>query len=309
MIRYAPEIGRDGSGSPLISADLSIVINAPRKAGGESNAIIRGVSKNGAALRTQVRLTAGRMFTVGKREVIVSERMAARFAHMDIGDSFQTGPVTLRVVGHFTGNGSAFDSEIWMDSDEARAVFDRENYSSVLARPASEEQAEALIRRLEGDKRFKLRVVRETAYYAEQTKAAVPIRVLGGFLAVTMSVGAVFAAMNAMYATVGARTREIGTLRVLGFRRSAILAGFLVEGALLALFGGLLGCILALPLNGYATGTVSFETFSESVFAFRITPALLGQGVAFSLVVGFLGSLLPALRASRIPVISALKST
>ncbi len=308
IIRYLPGIGRDSGGQPRCSGDLCLVINIPRAGGGEANAIVRGVTPAGRELRTQVLLTSGRWFDPGKREVVVSERMAARFQGLQVGDSFRTGPVTLTVVGHFDAQRSAFDSEIWMDADEARAAFDRENYSSALVRPNGPQEAAELIRRLEDDKRFKLRVVAEDKYYAEQTKAAVPIKILGGFLATTMSVGAIFAAMNTMYAAVGARTREIGTLRVLGYRRKSILAGFLIEGSILALAGGVLGCLLALPMNGYSTGTISFETFSESVFDFQITPAIVLQGLAFSVLVGFLGSLLPAIRAARIPVISALKS-
>jgi len=308
IIRYLPGIGTDSAGKPRCSADLCLVINIPRAGGGEANAIVRGVTSAGRELRPQVRLTSGRWFQPGRREVVVSERMAARFQGLQVGDSFRTGPVTLKVVGHFDARRSAFDSEIWMDADEARAAFDRENYSSVLIRPNRPQEAAGLIRRLEDDKRFKLRVVGEDKYYAEQTKAAIPIKILGGFLATTMSIGAVFAAMNTMYASVGARTREIGTLRVLGYRRKSILAGFLIEGAILALAGGVLGCLLALPMNGYSTGTISFETFSESVFDFRITPSIIVQGLGFSVLVGVLGSLLPAIRAARIPVISALKS-
>lgn len=308
IIRYLPGIQAGQTGQPLASADLCLVINVPRVGGGEANAIVRGVTSAGRDLRSQVRLTAGRWFVPGRREVVVSERLAKRFQNMQIGDSFRTGPLALTVVGHFDGQRSAFDSEIWMDADEARTGFDRESYSSVLIRPSGPEPARELVRRLEEDKRFKLRVVPEDKYYAEQTKAAAPIRILGAFLATMMSIGAVFAAMNTMYASVGARTREIGTLRVLGYRRKSILAGFLIEGSLLALAGGILGCALALPMNGYSTGTISFETFSESVFDFQITPGILFQGLAFSVLVGFLGSLLPSIRAARIPVISALKS-
>ncbi|HEY5811073.1 MAG TPA: FtsX-like permease family protein, partial [Terrimicrobiaceae bacterium] len=162
---------------------------------------------------------------------------------------------------------------------------------------------------LENDKRFKLRALSEVAYYQEQTGAVKLIRTLGSFLATTMSIGAVFAAMNTMYAAVGARTREIGTLRVLGYRRKSILAGFLIEGAFLAFLGGILGCVFSLIFNGWSVGTLSFETFSETVFDFRVTPNLIGQGLAFAVVVGLIGSLLPALRAARLPVISALKAT
>ena len=309
IIRYIEGIERDSSGLPLASSDLSLVINVPRAGGGEANAIVRGVSSVGALLRPQVQLTKGRWFVPGKREVVVSERLAARLAGMQIGQSFTTGPVTLTVVGHFDASRSAFDSEIWMDVNEARSIFDRENFSSVLLRPKNNEARERIISQLENDKRFKLRVVPEVDYYQEQIGAVKLIKILGSFLATTMSIGAVFAAMNTMYAAVGARTREIGTLRVLGFRRKSILAGFLIEGALLALLGGALGCTFALIFNGWSVGTLSFETFSETVFDFRVTPMLIAQGLAFSVVVGVVGSLLPAIRAARLPVISALKAT
>jgi putative ABC transport system permease protein len=247
-------------------------------------------------------------FVPGKRDVVVSTRLAARFANFNIGDRFKTGPEWLTVVGWFDGNNSAFDSECWMDVDECRAIFDRDMYSSLLVRPKNEASKAKLIQRVENEKRLQLRAIGETDYYANQTKTATPIKWLGGFLATAMSIGAIFAAMNTMYASVGARTREIGTLRVLGYRRRTIVLSFLIEGALLALIGGILGCLLSLPLNGYATGTIGFETFSETVFEFTITPALCAKGLLFSVVVGIFGTLLPALRAARLPVIAALKS-
>jgi putative ABC transport system permease protein len=165
-----------------------------------------------------------------------------------------------------------------------------------------------LISRVEADRRLTLLAEPEVKYYGDQTATALPIRILGNFLATAMSIGAVFAAMNTMYASVGARTREIGTLRVLGFRRRTILVGFVVEGALLAAIGGALGCLLALPMHGVSTGTMSFNSFSETVFQFRITPWLAAKGMIFAVVVGVIGSLLPAIRAARLPVITALKS-
>lgn len=309
IIRAFEEVAKSNDGSPITSGDLCLVINVPRIDVGEANAIVRGVSPQGKELRPQVELVDGRWFRPGMREVVVSKRLSTRFKNMQIGERFKVGGAAeFTVVGHTTGGRSAFDSEIWMDADESRSVFDRENFSSMLLRPVDEAAKERLVKKLEDDKRFKLRAISETAYYSEQTKAATPIRNLGNFLAVTMSIGAVFAAMNTMYATVSARTREIGTLRVLGYRRKSILAGFLIEGAILAFLGGVLGCLLALPMNGYSTGTMSFDTFGESVFDFRITPMLALQGIAFAVVIGLLGSLLPAIRAARLPVISALKS-
>ena len=310
IIQYQPEIARDSADRPVVSADTIVLVNLPRGGEliGEANVMVRGVSPNGFALRPQVRLVDGRWFESGKREVVVSRRLAGRFSRMRVGDVVKVGLRELTVVGHFEAGGSAFDSEAWMAADDVATMFSREFFSSLLVRPVNAEAGRQLAQRLEADKRLGVRVLSEVAYYTEQTKTAQPIRILGNFLATTMSIGAIFAAMNTMYASVGARTREIGTLRVLGYRRRAVLGGFLLEGALLALIGGVLGVALALPMNGYTTGTVSFETFSETVFQFRITPRLGAQGLAFAVIVGVLGSLLPAWRASRLPVIAALKS-
>jgi putative ABC transport system permease protein len=309
IFQYLPQIARDEQGRPLASADVVVLISLPRRdSDGEANVTMRGVAPNGVHLRPQVSLAAGRWFTPGKREVVVSTRLVPRFANSEIGQSFKTGGRELMVVGWFDGGDSAFDSEIWMDADEARSVFDRENYSSVLARMTSNDAATEFIARLESDKRLPLRIEPEVKYYSEQTRTALPIKILGNFLATAMSIGAVFAAMNTMYASVGARTREIGTLRVLGYRRRTILASFIIEGAILAAIGGALGCLLSLPMHGYSTGTLSFNTFSEVVFQFRITPWLAAKGLIFSVIVGIVGSLLPAIRASRLPVIAALKA-
>jgi putative ABC transport system permease protein len=308
---YLPQIARDAKGRPLISADVIVLLSLPRRDGsGEANVLVRGVSPMGKELRPQVSLVAGRWFTPGKREVVVTRRLAPRFANFEIGGKFKTGGKELTVVGITDGGNSAFDSEIWMDADESRSVFDREFYSSVLVRAADEAAGKEFIKRMESDKRLPLLAGSELDYYASQTKTAMPIKFLGRFLATAMSIGAIFAAMNTMYASVGARTREIGTLRVLGYRRRAILISFLVEGSLLALVGGVIGCLIALPLPmlGYSIGTLNFQTWGETVFQFRITPGLILQGLVFSVTVGLLGSLFPAIRASRLPVIAALKS-
>jgi putative ABC transport system permease protein len=309
LLRYWPQIAHDDAGKPLLSADLVALISQPRIDGrGEANVSVRGVSPMGAALRPQVKLMAGRWFAPGQREVVVSRKLARRFAKFGVGDSFKTGGHRLTVVGEFEGGNTAFDSEVWMDADEARSLFDREEYSSLLVRAANPAAGAELIHRIETDKRLPLLAEPEVKYYSDQTTTALPIRILGNFLATTMSIGAIFAAMNTMYASVGARTREVGTLRVLGFRRRTILAGFIVEGALLAAVGGILGCLLALPMHGVSTGTMSFNSFSETVFEFRITPWLAAKGMIFAVGVGVVGSLLPAVRAARLPVITALKS-
>jgi putative ABC transport system permease protein len=317
--QYYDEIARNERDEPVIAADIIVLANLPRRDGnGEANVLFRGITARGVELRPQVKLVPGvdangqavesRWFTSGKREIVVSARLAKRFANFHIGGSFKSGPATFHVVGWLDAGGSAYDSECWLDADEARSIFDRDMYSSFLIRPRDEASRSNLISRIENDKRFQLRAEMETEYYKKQTMTAKPIQWLGSFLAVAMSIGAVFAAMNTMYAAVGARTREVGTLRVLGFRRRTVLVSFLIEGALLAFIGGLIGCAISLPMNGYTTATISFETFSESVFAFTITPALIGKGLVFAVAVGLVGTLLPALRASRLPVIAALKS-
>lgn len=311
LFNYLPQIARDGKDRPLVSADVLVLVSLPRRDGtGEANVLVRGISPVGMDLRPQVKLVDGRWFTPGKREVVVSRRMAPRFANFEIGGKFKTGGKELTVAGLTDGGNSAFDSEVWMDADESRSIFDRENYSSVLVRAADDAAGREFIQRIESDKRLPLLALSEVEYYGSQTKTAAPIKWLGKFLALAMSIGATFAAMNTMYASVGARTREIGTLRVLGYRRRSILISFLLEGAFLAFIGGILGCLLALPLPlmGYTIGTLNFQTWGETVFQFRITPVLMAKGLAFSVIVGVVGSLFPAIRASRLPVIAALKS-
>jgi putative ABC transport system permease protein len=308
-LRYSEWIMRNEQDQPMISTDVLTLVNLPRlNDQGEANTMVRGVGAQGRVLRSQVKLVEGRWFTPGKREVVVSQRLAARFENFGVGDRFKTGPDWLTVVGWFDGGNSAFDSEIWADADEVRALFDRDSFSSLLIRPAGDQGRAALVKQIEEDKRLQLLVKNEVDYYKEQTMTATPIMWMGNFLATAMSLGAILAAMNTMYATVGARTREIGTLRVLGFRRRTIVLGLLIEGILLCAIGGVLGCMLALPLNGYATGTIGFESFSETVFEFTITPTLAMQGIVFSALIGLFGTLIPAIKASRTPVIDALKS-
>ncbi len=309
LLRDLPEIARDERGQPLISADVIVLVNLPRRNNnGESHVLIRGVSPRGIELRPQVSLVQGRWFERGHREVVVSQRLAARFENFDIGRQINIGTRKLSVVGITAGGNSAFDSELWMDADECRSMFDRNMYSSVIARVAEGASAASLIQRIESNKQLPLRALPETKYYSLQTMTAMPIKILGNFLATMMSVGAIFAAMNTMYASVGARTREIGTLRVLGYRRRTVLLTFIIEGTFLALIGGLIGCALALPMHARSAAFISFESWGEMMFQFRITPMLMGQGLFFAFAVGIFGSLLPAIRASRLPVIVALKA-
>jgi putative ABC transport system permease protein len=246
--------------------------------------------------------------------VVVAERLAKRFEGFELGGTIKAGPDRLSVVGHFDAAGSAFDSEAWMDADESRSLFDREQYSSILIRPRDAAAGAALIAKVDQDKRLSLRAEREVDYYAKQTMTAMPFKILGGILGTAMSVGAIFAAMNTMYASVASRTREVGTLRVLGYSRRSVVLCFMLEGGLLSFGGGLLGCGISLALDYYVRvrgiffGTMDFQSFSETIFQFRVSPDLVAQGLVFSVLIGLVGSFLPALRAARLPVISALKS-
>jgi putative ABC transport system permease protein len=308
-IQYLGEVARNANGEAIASAEVVVMVTAPRRGGGgEANTLLRGITPRGIELRPQVHLVEGRWFEPGHREVVVSRRLGRRFEGFEVGGTIRAGPTTLSIVGHFEAGGSAFDSEVWLDADEARSVFDREQYSSILVRPRDEESLRALVARVENDKQLTLRAEREVEYYAKQTATALPIKIVAGLLGFAMSLGAVFAAMNTMYASVASRTREIGTLRVLGFSRRAVVVSFLVEGGILAGIGGVVGCLLAWPMNGYSAGTLDFQTFAETLFEFRVTPALMATGIVFSVAIGVVGSLFPALRAARLPVISALKS-
>lgn len=308
-MKYLTGIERDAKGDPVFSPEIIVLMYLDRADGeGGANVILRGMGPMGLELRPQIRLVEGRMFESGRREVVVSRKVADRFRNCRIGERFRSGKAEWTVVGVFDAGKTAYDSEIWAAADEVRDGFNRNFYGSALLRPVDDAAAEELTRRLESDRVLSVRVLRETAYYKDQTQTAGPIQFMGGFLATIMSIGAAFSAMNTMYAAVGARTREIGTLRVLGFKRRAIYASFLLESVLLAGLGGVIGCLLALPLNGVATGTFNWTSFAEIAFEFRITPELLARGMLFAVVMGLVGGILPANVAARKPVLVALKS-
>lgn len=311
QVKYLDGIARNADGEPLVSAEIIVLINLDRIDGtGNANVLVRGMGPIGAELRPYIRLVEGRWFQPGLNECVVSRKIADRFAHCHVGERFRAGKYVWTVVGVFEANKTAYESEIWMDADETRDAFNRDFYGSILMRPALDkpEAVGALTNRLEKDNQFQMRVLTEKAYYAEQTKTAGPIQFVGTMLATIMSIGAAFSAMNTMYAAVGSRIREVGTLRVLGFKRREIYLSFLIESIVLALAGGILGCVFSLPLNGIATGTFSWTTFAEVAFEFRITPDLLSMGILFALVMGVIGGMLPARFAARKPVLDALRA-
>ena len=311
LIETLRGIEKDADGKPLASAELVVVLNLEKREGGSSNVTIRGVEEKGWKLRPGIRLTEGRMFSPGASEVIVSDGVSRRFKDTGVGEEIHFGAYRWKVVGHFDAGGTAPDSEIWTDVEGMINTFKRNGYSSVLARTSDRAARDLFVAGLSSDPRLALEGKVERTYYDEQTATAAPIKFLGLFVGVVMAIGACFGAMNTMYAAVSARTREIATLRALGFSRLSILASFILESVFLSLLGGLLGCVLGvlavkLALSG-VTGTTNFATFSEVVFAFRLTPALLLTGVVFSLVMGFFGGLFPAGRAAFTKITQALR--
>lgn len=308
IIQTIPGIARDAQGKPMASGEVVVLVNLLRRGSAEpTNVTVRGVSDVGLALRPQLKLVEGRMFRPDVGEAIVSRKIADRFEGAGLGETLQLGRRQLSIVGVFDAGGTGFDSEIWSAVVDVSDAFDRNAYSSVLVRSENVATRAQVVNRIEADQRLKLEAKPEVVYYEEQTSASGPIRGLGIFVAIIMGIGACFGGMNTMYAAVAHRTREIGTLRALGFSKASILTSFVIESMILALIGGVVGCLLVLPVNGIATGTMNFRTFSEIAFSFRITLDLMGTALIFSLVLGFIGGLLPSRLAARMPITKALR--
>lgn len=307
-IRLLPGVATNSAGEPLAVGEIIVVINHPRITGETTNVSFRGTSELGFELRPELRIAEGRRFRPGLREIIVSRSLSQRFRDMQLGDTLRVVHSDWKVVGIFETGGTAYDSEIFADYNDVAQAWERPIFSSVLLRAESPEAAKEIARKVREDRRIQLQAVDQKEYFRGQTVSSIGLKALGFFIAVTMGVGSAFAAMNMMYGAVMARRREVGTLRALGFRRRSILASFLVESLILAAGGGLLGCLLALPMHGLSTGTMNWGTFSEVLFHFRITPRILLNGVLFALVVGVVGGFLPARRAARVQLIEALRN-
>ncbi len=316
-LKTLPGIAKDSHGEPMTSGEWVVVIILPRKDGtGEVNVTVRGMMPAGLEMRQLagpgnypgVKLAAGQWFHTGQREVVVSKSIQNRFAHANIGDTMEFGKGSWKVVGVFDAGGSAYESEVWGDVNQMASDFDRQGgFASAYLRATDPISAEALKNRVSDDQRLKLEGIIETDYYAKQTSSGAPIKVIGIVVGFIMAIGSIFAAMNTMYAAVAYRGREIATLRVIGFSRPSILTSFVLESLLLALLGAAAGILLMLPFNGMQTGTSNAVTFSEVVFALRITPQVAGYAVAFALIMGFVGGLAPAWHAARQNILSALR--
>lgn len=308
-LKYLDGVQREAD-QPLAAGELVTLIYKARKGMSQgSNVTIRGVGPMSFKLRSGFQTIAGRLFNSGMTEAVVSKRIAERFQGLDIGDKFRIQTTDYTVVGLFDSAGKAFESEVWVDVNSLASTTNRQDFSSVLLRGADENALRALGNRITDDPQLHLKAVSERKFYEDQQgTASSALKGLAVFISLIMAIGAAFAGMNTMYAAVARRTKEIGTLRVLGFSRLSILVAFLLESVAIALIGAGIGVLLALPLNFVSTGTSNWVTFSEIAFNFKVTIDLILAALIFGGIIGFIGSLLPSIRASRYKIVDALRA-
>ncbi len=310
IIESQPEVTLGDNGEPLLSRELVVLINLPKRGSNKtSNVVIRGISPGALALRPQVRLVGGRMPRPGSAEVVSGRNIAQRFQGGGIGETVRFGMRDWTVVGVFDAGNTGFSSEIWGDVEQLMQAFRRPVYSSVLFRLRDSSEFEEFRKRIESDPRLTVEAKREKVYYQEQSEMMAKfLRILGITLTIIFSLGAVIGAMITMYAAVAQRVTEIGTMRALGFRKKSILAAFVVESLFLGLLGGLTGLFFASFLQLITVSTMNWQTFAELAFTFTLTPDIAWKSLAFSLVMGLAGGLLPALRAARMNIVDALRA-
>lgn len=312
IIRTQPEIALAADGRPLATADVFVIINLLKKGSGDmGNVTVRGVEPLALTLRDRVKLVEGRMFSFGTAEIIVGSNIAERFEGVAIGRTLKFGGGLWTVVGVFDAGGTGFDSEIWGDVDQIMPSFGRPVYSSLTLRLKNREDFQAVKNRIEGDRRLNyLEVSRERAYYEKQSSVMAQfIRILGLMVTIIFSLGAIIGAMITMYAAVANRTIEIGTLRALGFRRKTILATFMLESIFISVAGSAVGIFAASFLQLLVISTINFGTFTELAFGFDLTPDVVLSTLLFGFIMGITGGFLPAVRASRLNIVSALRAS
>ncbi|MEJ2697389.1 MAG: ABC transporter permease [Candidatus Sulfobium sp.] len=310
VVETEPGIAVGKDGNPLLAKELVVIINLPKRGSDKlSNITIRGIGEASLALRPQVKLVEGRMPKRGSSEIIAGRSVAKRFKGAGIGETLRFAMRDWTVVGIFEAGRTGYSSEIWGDSDQLMQAFRRQAYSSVLFKLRDPSQFRSVKERIENDPRLTLEAKRETTYYRDQSEMMAKfLRILGITLTAIFSLGAMIGAMITMYAAVANRTAEIGTLRALGFRRRSILAAFLVESMLLGLVGGLAGLFLASFMQFITISTMNWQTFSELAFSFSLTFQIAYRAIAFSLIMGLTGGVLPAARASRMDIVDALRT-
>ncbi len=307
VVRFLPGIARGPNEEPLAVGEIVVNVNHTRKDGESSNIILRGTAAESLLLRPEARIVEGRMFRSGLREVVASRSLSQRFQNLTPGSTVHFGRSDWVVVGLFDAGGTAYDSEVWADYGAVAQDWDRPIYSSILLRVENPVASDQIRKRIADDQRINLQALPQRKYFADQASTSMGVKLLGNFIAIIMGIGACFAAMNMMYGSVMSRSREVATLRAIGFRKRNILASFLFESMLVGLLGGILGCLLALPMHGISGATANFETFSEVFFHFRLTPEILLRGVIFGVAVGVIGGYLPARRAARTRLIDLLR--
>jgi putative ABC transport system permease protein len=311
IVETEPGIAIGTNGQELLGKELVVLITLTKKGSDSpSNVTVRGINVTSLALRPQVKLVEGRLPQWGSSEVMVGSSIARRFKDIELNQSLCCGMRDWRIVGIFDAGNTSFSSEVWGDVDQLMQAFRRPAYSSVIFRLRASSDFQAVKARIEGDPRLTLVVKRETRYYAEQSEMmATFLRILGISLTVIFSLGAIIGAMVTMYSAVANRTAEIGTLRALGFQRKNILLAFLIESLLLGLLGGMAGLFFASFMQLITVSTLNFQTFSELSFSFALTFDIVYKGLVFSLVMGFVGGILPAIRASRMNIVDALRTS
>jgi putative ABC transport system permease protein len=310
VIADAPGLAHSDKG-PLASAELFVIIDLPKRSTGtDANVPLRGVEDQAFKVRDKFKIVEGRRFESGKNEVIVGIGAAQQFAGLEVGNRIKVGRYEWPVVGTFSAGGGTAESEIWTDASVLQGAYNRgDSFQSVYTKLTSPTAFQQFKDALTTDPKLNVKVLRQTDYYAEQSTAVTKlITTLGFIIAIPMAIGAVFGALNTMYSAVSSRTREIATLRALGFGSGAVVVSVMLESLVLAIFGGALGASLAyLAFNGFQTATMNFQSFSQVTFAFQVTPQLLIQGIIWATVIGLIGGLSPALRAARLPIAVALR--
>src|SRR6201996_2251900 len=310
VMEMHPSVAMNGDGQPLASKETVVLISLVKlNTNTPANVVIRGVSPMGVSLRPQVKLTAGRMFRHGSSEIIGGSSIAREFGGTRIGDHLRFAQRDWTVVGHFDAGGSGFDSEIWGDVDQLMQSFRRTSFSSMVVRLARSDAFERFRADIDVDPRLADEAKRERVFYGDQSKAlSTFINILGFTLSIIFSIAAMIGAMITMYASVANRVAEIGTLRALGFKRFVVLGAFLLEALLLGLVGGIAGLCCAALMQFASFSTTNFQTFADLSFRFILTPSVVVKTLGFSLVMGFVGGFLPALRASRMNIVDALRA-
>jgi len=309
-LMYLDGVARENEQPLAAGENITLIYKARKGMSQGSNVTIRGVGPMSFKLRSGFKVVAGRLFQPGLTEAVVSKRIAERFQGLEIGDKFRIQTTDYTVVGLFDSAGKAFESEIWVDINSLASTTKRtDSFSIALLRVKDQNALNALTKRITDDPKLHLKATSERSFYEEQQgQASGALKALAVFITFIMAVGAGFAGMNTMYAAVARRTKEIGTLRVLGFGRLSILIAFLLESVSIALIGAAIGIVLSLPLNFVSTGTSNWVTFSEIAFNFRVTPDLMIWALTFGAVIGFVGSLFPSIRASRFKIVDALRA-